>query len=157
MADVVRMEGQRATVGLTEAARLTGKNASTITRSRRSGKLSARADGNGNALFDVAELERVFGPLRCPDDAGTSANSVQGTMAHDALTRMHDAEKAALRQQIEGLQERLREKDALIEDTRRDRDHWRQQATALLTDQRTNEIKERRSWWRQLWGRTDER
>ncbi|MCB1782201.1 MAG: hypothetical protein KDJ34_19345, partial [Candidatus Competibacteraceae bacterium] len=31
---------------------------------------------------------------------------------------------------------RIREKDDVIDDLRQDRDHWRQQATALLTDRR---------------------
>ena len=37
---------------------------------------------------------------------------------------------------LEAAQERLADKEALIADLREDRDRWRQQATALLADQR---------------------
>lgn len=144
MGDVVQIEEQRAAVGLTEAAKLTGKNPSTITRARRKGRLSARTDESGTALFDIAELERVFGPLTRPDDARTSANAVQSATAHEAQQRVHDAQKQALQQQIDLLRDQL-------DDVRRDRDHWRQQATALLTDQR-REVAERPGWWRRWWG-----
>ena len=55
-------------VGLTEAARLTGKDASTITRACNSGRLSFTKDEAGNRIFDIAELERVYGPLRTPEE-----------------------------------------------------------------------------------------
>jgi len=43
---------------------------------------------------------------------------------------------SGLQRELELLRERIREKDSIIDDLREDRDHWRQQATALLTDQR---------------------
>ena len=55
-------------VGLTEAARLTGKDQSTITRACQSGRLSFTKDESGNRMFDLAELERVYGPLRKPEE-----------------------------------------------------------------------------------------
>lgn len=41
-----------------------------------------------------------------------------------------------LQARLEAAQERLADKEALIADLREDRDRWRQQATALLADQR---------------------
>ena len=47
-------------VGLKEAARLTGKNQSTIHRAMKSGKLSYKMGEDGERVVDVAELDRVF-------------------------------------------------------------------------------------------------
>ena len=55
-------------VGLTEAARLTGKDASTITRACQAGRLSFNKDETGQRMFEMAELERVFGKLRSPEE-----------------------------------------------------------------------------------------
>jgi hypothetical protein len=43
---------------------------------------------------------------------------------------------SGLQREVELLRERIREKNDIIDDLRQDRDHWRQQATALLTDRR---------------------
>lgn len=139
-------------VGLTEAAKLTGKNAATITRARQKGRLSSSQDEHGKALFEVVELERVFGSLRIPEAERTSAAEVQSVSVHRAEERAHEAEKDALRQQLALVRDQL-------DDLRRDRDHWRQQATALLTDQRprggdsAHKEQPPRRFWKSLFGR----
>ena len=50
-----------ANLTVSEAARLVGKNRSTIQRYIQSGKLSASKDNNGVCVIDTAELVRVFG------------------------------------------------------------------------------------------------
>ena len=137
-----------ALIGITDAAKLTGRNASTITRAANQGRLSFHKDSAGRRVFDVAELERVFGKLRNPEEVTHSAEAVQSTNAHSAEFRMHErvheAEKTALEREIELLRERMQEMKDQLDDMRDDRDHWRRQAEThirLLTDQREEQVK----------------
>jgi hypothetical protein len=119
-------------VGLTEAAELTGKSPSTLTRAVNNGRLSATPAPDGSRLFDVAVLERVFGQLRKPGEARTGADDVQRTDLHDAL-------EEARRAQIVGYEREIRHLEQMLEETRKERDRWQEQAgqiTRLLTDQR---------------------
>jgi hypothetical protein len=50
-------------VGVTEAARLTGKSRATIYRKMQSGEVSFIKEGDKEALLDTSELIRVFGPF----------------------------------------------------------------------------------------------
>lgn len=135
-------------MGITDAAKLTGRNASTITRAANQGRLPFHKDSAGRRIFDVAELERVFGKLRNPEEGTHSAEVVQNTNAHSAEFRMHErvheAEKTALEREIELLRERMQEMKDRLDDMRDDRDHWRRQAETyirLLTDQRVEQLK----------------
>src|SRR3954469_7996238 len=56
-----------ALVGVTEAARLTGKGRQTIYRAIEAGPLSASRDAHGHVTVDIAELERVYGSLQPPE------------------------------------------------------------------------------------------
>ena len=126
-------------VGLTEAARLTGKDASTITRACQAGRLSFQKDDAGARVFDIAELERWAGKLRNPDDAPTSENALPFTAVHDAEIRAKDAE-------IDGLRREIRRLEEALEDARHERSRWQEQAgqiTRLLTDQRAEAERER--------------
>jgi hypothetical protein len=127
-----------AKIGLTQAARLTGKDPSTIARRSNhkdiSKRLSFEVNDSGERLYDVSELDRVFGILRNHDgqESGNSAESLQGNELQVALQVAHGRENALLREQIELLQTQL-------ESTNKDRDHWRQQATYLLEDKSEKE------------------
>lgn len=126
-------------VGLTEAAELTGKNPSTITRAVNNGKLSATQAPDGSRMFMIAELERWAGRLRTPGEERTDAPEVQRTELHDAL---EDARAA----QIEGYREQIRLLEGVLDETRKDRDRWQEQAgqiTRLLSDQRAEVDRER--------------
>jgi hypothetical protein len=129
-------------VGLKEAARLTGKNQSTIHRAMKSGKLSYTISDSGERMIDPAELDRVFAVSPHANDASNDASEVASKAPQLVELRMQlEAERGKL-----GLmQERLTDKDAMIAELRNDRDHWRKQAeTLLLTDGRE---RPRRSWW----------
>jgi len=131
-------------VGLKEAARLTGKNQSTIHRAMKSGKLSYKVSDSGERIIDVAELDRVF---QVSPDGKLVRND------NDVL-HSHVEELARLRAQLEAerahqavAKERLSEKDDIISDMRLDRDKWRTQAEKLLiTDQRAKP--KRKTWWK---------
>src|SRR5687767_11039229 len=75
------------------AAELAGKDRSTIIRAIEEGRLSATKDQRGRYQIDPAELERVYGTLRVPDertDAGTDEtppSSSSDAMRAAALTR----------------------------------------------------------------------
>lgn len=117
-----------------KAAEATGKSIPTISRAIKSGKLSARKLEGGGYEIDAAELFRVFDP------AGTKPPEM-GNTSPDATP----IENKALEVEVKLLRELLdREREALA-DVAKDRDHWRQQATALLTDQRPKPPA--RSWW----------
>lgn len=128
---------------LGDAAKATGKSKTTLHRAIKSGRISASKAEDGSYSIEPAELHRVFPAVTI----GTPLN----------LLPKNDEERlsntlAALRTQLE-MQEKERDRErALLQETiadlREDRDKWRQQATSLLTDQRSeppNPI--RRRWW----------
>ena len=126
-------------VGLTEAAELTGKNPSTLTRAVNNGKLSATQAPDGTRMFMVAELERWAGKLKVPGEERTDAPEVHRTELHDALEEARAA-------QIDSYRERIRLLEDVLEETRKERDRWQEQAgqiTRLLTDQRAEADRER--------------
>lgn len=118
---------------LSDAAKATGKNRTTIQRAIKSGKISASKNGNGAYEIEPAELHRVF-----PAIAQRSAQQTKETDSN--IPQRGDATSETLRIRLEMLEkERDRERTQLeetIADLREDRDRWRQQATTLLTDQR---------------------
>jgi hypothetical protein len=66
-----------ASIGLSEAARLTGRNASTIHRSMKTGRLSYTRDEAGNRQIDVSEQGRSGLGLEAQRESGRSAASVK--------------------------------------------------------------------------------
>ncbi len=112
-------------IGMTEAAKLTGKQRQTIHKAIKEGRISAVRSEAGEWRIDPAELFRVYPPL-------STVNDNQSAQVDAGLQRVD----SGLQREVELLRERIREKDDIISDLREDRDHWRQQATALLTDQR---------------------
>jgi hypothetical protein len=139
------------------AAKATGKSKSTLSRDIKCGKISATRKDDGSYEIDPAELHRVY-PAR---EHGTGSwnlaeNDLQPSSEHHE-SRSLAAELAAVQARLKTIEaERERERSQLmgqIEDIRQDRDHWRQQATALLTDQRRPQAAmERRSFWARLLG-----
>ena len=111
-------------VGLNAAARMVRKDQSTLTRACNAGRLSFTKDENGARMFDPAELERVYGPMRPPEEPD----------------RAHAAELAGLQREVRRLEEHVR----LLTDQCA---QWQSQAaqiTRLLTDQR--------GWLQRLFG-----
>jgi hypothetical protein len=116
---------------LGDAAKAVGKSKTTLHRAIKSGRISAIKSEDGSYSIDPSELHRVFPPVTAvtPTDV-----FLRNDMEHQSNTL------ETLRIQLE-LQEKERERErALLQETiadlREDRDKWRQQATALLIDQR---------------------
>lgn len=99
---------------------LTGKSESTINRAIKTGKLSATRHDDGTYSIDPSELARAF-------DAGP----LEGTKRRDP-----EPEGTLLLEPIAALEAMLSREREISDDLKEDRDRWRQQATALLTDQR---------------------
>ena len=120
-------------LSLSQAAKLTGKSKSTINRAVKTGKLSATRNDDGSYSIDPAELSRAFGLE--PDDSA----------------KRSDAERDGTRliERIEALETMLNREREISADLKEDRDRWRQQATALLTDQRSSTTTSFKWWpWR---------
>jgi hypothetical protein len=119
------MMGDSWMIGMTEAAKLTGKQRQTIHKAIKDGRISAIRGESGEWRIDPSELFRIYPAL-------STVDVNQKDKVDVGLQRVD----SGLQREIELFRERLREKDGIIDDLRQDRDHWRQQATALLTDQR---------------------
>jgi hypothetical protein len=116
---------------LLEAAEATGKHKTTIFKAIKSGKLSAEQNVHGEWKIDPAELQRVYDILLKPDEQKTLSNGSETAVAY--------AENALLKEQVSVLKDEVAKMWQMIEDTQKDRDQWRQQATHLLEDKRQQE------------------
>ena len=121
-------------LSLSHAAKLTGKSKSTINRSIKSGKLSATRHDDGTYSINAAELNRVF-PFGTPTGSEWVDAQPAGTTSETDRFR------------IEALEAALNREREVNADLMADRDHWRQQAKALLLAP-----PKRRHWW--PWGRS---
>lgn len=121
---------------LGDAAKATGKSKATISKAIKSGRISAAKDETGAFQIDPSELHRVYPPTVSIEQNETHRETPD-EQEKSGLIR-------ELQARLEAANERLADRDGMISDLREDRDKWRQQATALLTDQ--NKITRRR-WW----------
>jgi len=119
-------------VSLNTAAKLAGVSKSTISKAIKSGILSHSGLTTAGYQIDISELSRVYPAALANIEPVASQSS--GPIA-DASGLAHTNQ--LLMQQLEAAEERQRRTDAMFEDIREDRDRWRQQAAALLSDQRT--------------------
>lgn len=120
-------------LSLSQAAKLTGKSKSTINRAIKTGKLSAIRHEDGSYSIDPAELSRAF-----------DLEPHEGSKRRDEVP---DGNR--LLERIEALEAMLNREREISTDLKEDRDRWRQQATALLTDQRPTAATGARWWpWR---------
>lgn len=113
---------------LGEAARATGKSKATISKAIKNGRISAQKDETGTFHIDPSELHRVYPPTVSREQEETPINTSEN-IDNDGTIR-------ELRARLEAAQERLADKETVIDDLREDRNKWRQQATALLEDNR---------------------
>lgn len=113
---------------LGEAAKATGKSKATISKAIKSGRISAQKDETGTFHIDPSELHRVYPPTVYSEQKETPTNTSEKTDIYGTVRE--------LQTRLEAAHERLSDKESVIADLREDRDRWRQQATALLADQR---------------------
>jgi hypothetical protein len=135
-------------MGLKEASKLTGKNAATIHRAMKSGRLSYTLNANGDRVVDLSELERVFPIVKVPE----LRDELRGNLSQRLETVLMKLEVEQAKSTI--LQERLADKDGAISDLRsrldaeaEERRKAQSQLMALLTDQRAKAEPPRRGWF----------
>ncbi|MFV0514932.1 MAG: hypothetical protein ACK5MY_15080 [Jhaorihella sp.] len=126
---------------LGEAAKATGKSKATISKAIKSGRISASKDETGTFRIDPAELHRVYTP--------TVSDERKETPIGLEENRVNDGHIRELQARLEAAHERLADKETVIADLREDRDKWRQQATALLADQRPKS-----GFWTRMFGKS---
>lgn len=137
---------------LRQAAELTGKSKSTLTRAIKSGRLSASRDEEGMYAIDPAELARAYPFVKTPDashDARHGAPRNSEAEPDDAailrlklslLVDERDRERAAAEREREQLA-------TTVADLRVRLDRAEQRITGLIDSQ---EPKKKRSWWQWL-------
>lgn len=125
---------------LGEAAKATGKSKATISKAIKIGKISASKGSNGAYNIDPSELHRVY-----PVNSLSKHQIEQKETPSNTTVNTHISPQIKeLELKLEAAQERLADKEEQLTDLKEDRDKWRQQATALLEDQRPK----RRWFWR---------
>ena len=115
-------------VSATKAGKLSGVTTPTITRAIERGDISAEKKPKGGYLIDMSEVDRF------KENRKAIYNDTD-----DILQSNTQSDNNALQAEVEGLRERLADKDATIDDlrTRLDREgEERRQMTAVLTDMR---------------------
>ncbi len=134
---------------LSEAAKATGKNKTTIQRAIKSGKISASKGDGGSYEIDPSELHRIFPPTVAQRDTQhmQSNDTQQAIFAPKSshIDRVVELEKelAVARERANGLEAQKDQMADTINDLRKRLDSSETRVTALLAD---NSPK-RRSWW----------
>jgi hypothetical protein len=147
-------------VGLRQAARMTGRNQSTIHRAMKTGRLSYTTGEAGERRIDVSELDRVFGIKSPQGDAavvnGASgvavAHAVASKAAHAALERLLAEREASIARQDETIRHLRARLDAEVEERRR----VQERLTGLLTHRQAGSVpsvqrtaaEPKVPWWR---------
>jgi hypothetical protein len=122
---------------LQQAADAAGVNKSTVFRAIKAGKVSATRNEHDQWLIEPAELHRVYPPAAAGNGKvkGASNDTHQGDLA--------EANRRATVAELEATLLR-----ATIEDLRRDRDAWREQAHRLALPAPSPAARSRWWWWR---------
>lgn len=127
---------------LSEAAKATGKNKTTIQRAIKNGKISACKGDRGSYEIDPSELHRVFPPAAAQRDAQhPQSNDTQlrdVTFSNNDLARVLELEKelAVARERASGLEAQKDQMADTICDLRKRLDSAEGRVTALLSDDR---------------------
>jgi hypothetical protein len=129
-----------ALIGLSEAAKLTGRNQTTIHRAMKTGRLSFSLGESGARRIDTAELDRVFG-IKQVNGGDAMAPPMQ---SH--VTPVHEIEllRAWLADREETIRDLRHRFDMAAEEQRQERQQEaeeRRRLLALLTGPRA-------PWWR---------
>jgi hypothetical protein len=99
-----------AKLNLSQAAKVTGKNRTTIWRHINSGKLSSERDRDGLPFVDTSELIRVYGELTSIATGTPEKKSHQATHEYQELiatVELLRKEQAEMKKQIENLTNRI--------------------------------------------------
>ena len=130
---------------LSEAAKATGKNKTTVQRAIKNGKISASKGDSGSYEIEPSELHRVFPPVAAQRDAQhRQSNDTQQSKSasiNSDLARVLELEKelAIAHERVNGLEAHKEQMADTINDLRKRLDSSEGRVTALLSDGRTKE------------------
>lgn len=139
---------------LSEAAKATGKNKTTIQRAIKSGKISASKGNSGSYQIEPSELHRVFPPVVAQHDTqhpqSNDTQQAEFSLRNSDLSRLLELEKelAVAHERANGLEAQKDQMADTISDLRKRLDSSEGRITALLADNRPK----RSFWW--LWKRS---
>ena len=114
---------------LTQAAKAVKISRSTLHKDVKEGKVSIKRDGKDKPYIELVELERVYGNVTI-QDTSESVKTVRPLTVKNAGNTLLELQTKI--QILEADKTRLNEQ---VDELKDDRNHWRQQATNLLTDQ----------------------
>ena len=130
---------------LSEAAKATGKNKTTVQRAIKNGKISASKGDSGSYEIEPSELHRVFPPVAAQRDAQhRQSNDTQQSKSasiNSDLARVLELEKelAIAHERVNGLEAHKEQMADTINDLRKRLESSEGSVTALMTDGRTKE------------------
>ena len=130
---------------LSEAAKATGMNKTTVQRAIKNGKISASKGDSGSYEIEPSELHRVFPPVAAQRDAQhRQSNDTQQSKSasiNSDLARVLELEQelAIAHERVNGLEAHKEQMADTINDLRKRLDSSEGRVTALLTDGRTKE------------------
>ena len=138
---------------LNQAAKVAHKSKAAILEAIRSGRLSAKRNELGQWEIDPAELFRVYPQNQSktgtenrdqpPEENHPTPILLEKIASFEERLRATEAERERERRQLE----------SQLDDLKTDRDHWRQQATMLLTHQPEPKAQPTAApFWRRLFG-----
>lgn len=141
-----------AKLNISQAARATGKNRSTIQRHIKSGKLSMSQNASGETVIDTAELIRVFGELK--QDA-TVKQHIAGVAESGTIPQLATSTIEALQKELEAARERertaLKREEWLKEQLYVERERSKELERRLLPpSEATRAVKKRRWPWQRV-------
>jgi len=126
---------------LSEAAKATGKNKTTIQRAIKNGKISASKGDSGSYGIDPAELHRVFPPVAAQHPQSNDTQQGKSASINNTLGRVLELEKelAVAHERANGLEAQKEQMADTINDLRKRLDSSEGRVTALLSDGRPKE------------------
>ena len=93
-----------AKLNVSQAARATGKNRTTLYRHIKSGRLSVEKDATDNPVIDVSELQRVYGSINMDATDETDATATDKPLQQQPDTGQSNTELQLLKLQLEHLE-----------------------------------------------------
>jgi hypothetical protein len=134
------------------AAKATGMSRTAILRAIGKGKISAQKNDHGEWDIDPSELHRLY-PRKQADTVTDTGKAPEHGNTDFII------ENREMKAKLEAAEQRIRDKDNVIDDLRRRLDaegEERRKLTAILTDQRAQQVTvtaatpphAKRSWWR---------
>jgi septal ring factor EnvC (AmiA/AmiB activator) len=129
---------------LAQAATQVKRSKSSLWRDVKSGKITGKKESDGAFYIEASELFRVYpaspheslqnNPMKRSETDYEARFMELQALLHLERERVSEREK-----QLADKDRHLEDLRQQVEDTQKDRDHWRQQATYLLEDKRQQE------------------